>query len=115
MEHTHWYVQRHLYFKWRVQAILDINAAEFCSHSLPSDLVKATTPVHGDVMVFGPGSCGADSPGHIAVVDIVNSAASQVTIVDENNVGRGTYDKSCGTCYLHTTANHGSAAMGGGT
>jgi hypothetical protein len=107
------YVQRYLYFRWKVDAIFDINAADFCSHPLPSNLVKTTTPVHGDVMVFGIGSCGAGYPGHVAVVDTVDTATSQVTIVDENNVGRGTYAKSCGTCYLHATANDGSAGTGG--
>ena len=107
------YAQRYLYFKWNVNAIFNINAAEFCNHPLPSNLVKTTSPVHGDVMVFGSGSCGAGTIGHVAVVDAVDTATSRVTIVDENNVGRGSYDKSCGTCYLHATANLGSAGTGG--
>jgi len=107
------YVQRYLYFRWKVDAILNINAADFCSHSLPSNLVKTTTPDHGDIMVFGVGSCGAGYGGHIAVVDAVDPATAQITIVDENNVGRGTYAKSCGTCYLHATANEGSAGTNG--
>jgi MYXO-CTERM domain-containing protein len=107
------YAQRYLYFKWNVKAIFNVDAQDWCSHALPSNLVKSAAPVHGDVIVFAAGVCGASSVGHVAVIDVVDGAASKLTFVDENGIGRGTYDMSCGSCFVHATANSGSAGGGG--
>ena len=52
---------RYLYFKWNVASVPNGNAGVWCDAALPSGLVKSTAPVHGDLVVFAPGSCGADA------------------------------------------------------
>jgi hypothetical protein len=109
---------RYMRFRWNV-SYRSGNAEEWCDGDLPANLVKSTTPVHGDLMVFAGGVCGAaESTGHIAVVDTVDAARGAVTIVEENRAGRRSAQQSCATCFLHATANDGSsggAAGGGGT
>jgi PhoPQ-activated pathogenicity-related protein len=68
-----------------------------------------STPVHGDLIVFAAGSCGASSnAGHVAVIDVVDSVNQQLTIVDENGPHRWDVSMSCASCYLHATANNTS-------
>ncbi|MGC4086862.1 MAG: CHAP domain-containing protein [Polyangiaceae bacterium] len=101
-------------FRWNV-TYRSGNAKEWCSGTLPSNLVKTTTPVHGDLIVFDAGVCGSDTTtGHVAVVDVVNASAASVTIVEENDAGRRSAKQSCALCYLHATANDGSTAGAGG-
>ena len=57
---TEW-AHRYLYFKWNVQSVPNGNAGTWCDGTIPTGLVKTTTPVHGDLIVFAPGSCGADA------------------------------------------------------
>lgn len=109
---------RYLYFKWNVQAVPNGNAGVWCDATIPNGLVKVTTPIHGDLIVFAPGSCGADAvAGHVAVIDTVNADAS-VTAVQQNSAGRSKYNLTCAACFLHATANDGTggggAADGGG-
>ena len=73
----------------------------------PSSMSTATKPVHGDLMIFAPGSCGADATaGHVAVVDVVN--ATTVKVVQENVAGSYTYNQSCASCWLHAANNNGT-------
>jgi surface antigen len=106
---------RYLYFHWNVSWIPNGNAGTWCDTAPPSNsgVVQTTTPVHGDLIVFPPGSCGADATtGHVALVDTVNSA-TQVTIVEQNSAGRRNCNISCAKCFLHAVANTGTGGSGG--
>lgn len=102
---------RYLAFKWAIKSVPNGNAGVWCDGSLPNGLEKATTPVHGDLIVFAPGSCGADSTtGHVAVIDVVNTNGT-VTFVEQNRANRRSCAVSTAACFLHATAN---AASDGG-
>jgi hypothetical protein len=110
---TEW-AWRYMHFRWNVD-YRHGDARQWCDGTLPSTLVKSTVPVHGDLVVFDGGVCGADATtGHIAVIDSVDTAASKLTIVEENRAGRRATDQSCALCFLHATANDGSAPAGAG-
>ncbi len=99
------FAHRYLHFKWNVASVPGGNAGTWGDNTLPTGLVKTTTPVHGDIIVFGPGSCGASTTtGHVAVVDVVN-ANSTVTIVEQNSASRRTCQISCAKWFLHASAN----------
>jgi MYXO-CTERM domain-containing protein len=105
---------RYMHFRWNID-YQHGNAGSWCEGQLPPTLVKATTPVHGDLIVFAPGSCGASTTtGHIAVIDTVDSAAAKVTFVEQNRAGRRSANQSCAACFLHAVANDGSSAGAGG-
>jgi hypothetical protein len=109
---TEW-AYRYMYFRFGVD-YRHGNASEWCDGDLPSTLVKSSTPVHGDLIVFDGGSCGAaDDTGHIAVIDTVDDSAGKVTFVEQNRAGRRTSDQSCALCFLHAVANDGTSSMGG--
>lgn len=102
---------RYLRFVWNVKWIPNGNAGQWCDTQPPanSGLVQTTTPVHGDLIVFAPGSCGAaQGTGHVAVVDTVDMASGRVSAVEQNRARRGMYMISCGKCFLHVVANDGS-------
>jgi surface antigen len=104
---------RYLTFRWDIPSVPNGNAGVWCDAALPSGLVKATTPVHGDLIVFAPGSCGADATtGHVAVIDVVN-ADSSVMAVQQNVASRSRYNLSCAACILHVAANTGAPSDGG--
>jgi hypothetical protein len=106
---------RYMRFRWDV-SYRSGDAQEWCDGDLPDNLVKTTTPVHGDLIVFAGGVCGAaESTGHIAVIDTVDAARATVTIVEENRAGRRSTEQSCATCFLHATANDGSVGGAAGT
>jgi hypothetical protein len=105
-------VHRYWLFKWNITWLPNGNAGTWCNTTPPSTsgIVQTATPVHGDAIVFAPGSCGVDTTyGHVALVDTVDSAGSKVTFVEQNNAGRRTNAWSCATCFLHVVANNGSA------
>lgn len=105
--------RRYNMFRWGID-YQHGNAGEWCDGALPSTLVLATSPTHGDLIVFAPGSCGADATtGHIAIVDTVDTAGGKVTIVEQNQAGRRSTAQSCAKCFLHAVANDGSAGGGG--
>src|SRR6185369_4988013 len=110
------FARRYFLFRWHID-YQHGNAGQWCDGTLPSSLALATSPTHGDLIVFAPGSCGADSTtGHIAVVDTVDMAGKKVTIVEQNQASRRTTQQSCAKCYLHAVENDGSgggAAAGG--
>jgi surface antigen len=109
---TEW-AHRYMLFQWKVD-YQNGNAKEWCNGNLPSTLVKSTTPVHGDLIVFAPSACGADATtGHIAVVDTVNTSAATVMMVEENSANRRSCAFSTATCFLHATANNGTVTDGG--
>ena len=104
---------RYLYFKWNIKNVPNGNAGVWCDGNIPSGLEKTTTPVHGDLIVFAPGSCGADSTtGHVAVVDVVNTNAS-VTFIEQNRAGRRSCAIDTAACFLHATNNNGATVDGG--
>ena len=107
---TEW-AHRYMLFRWNIDYEHG-DAKDWCDGTLPSTLVKSTTPVHGDLIVFGPNACGADATtGHIAVVDSADS--SKVTFVEENSASRRSCALSTATCFLHATANDGTPADAG--
>jgi surface antigen len=109
---TEW-AHRYLTFRWNVTSVPSGNAGVWCDGNIPSGLVKTTVPVHGDIMVFAPGSCGADATtGHVAVVDVVNSNGT-VTFVEQNRANRRSCATDTAACFLHATANDGSSIDGG--
>jgi surface antigen len=104
---------RYLHFKWNVKSVPNGNAGVWCDGNIPSGLVKTTTPVHGDVIVFAPGSCGADqTTGHVAVVDVVN-ANGTVTFIEQNRAGRRSCATNTAACFLHVISNSGTVIDGG--
>lgn len=110
------FAHRYLHFKWGVKWIPNGNAGMWCDTQPPasSGVVQTMTPVHGDVMVLAPGSCGADgTTGHVTVVDVV--ADSKLTVVEQNGARRGNYMASCAKCFLHVMANNGTASPAPGT
>jgi MYXO-CTERM domain-containing protein len=104
---------RYLAFRWNVTSVPNGNAGVWCDGTLPSGLVKATAPVHGDLIVLAPGSCGADAAtGHVGVIDVVNADTS-LSVVQQNVASRSKYMMSCAACFLHVTANDGTSGDGG--
>ncbi len=104
---------RYLYFRWDID-YRGGNGGEWCDGNLPATLVANSTPVHGDLIVFAPGSCGADPVyGHIAVVDTVNEADAEVTFVEQNRANRRTCAIDTANCFLHVVANDGQTGTGG--
>ena len=102
---------RYLTFKWKVNWIPNGNAGEWCNTQPPasSGVVQSSSPVHGDLMVFAPGSCGADTTyGHVAVVDVVDSTKTKITAVEQNVASRSPHNTSCAKCFLHVVANDGT-------
>jgi surface antigen len=99
---------RYLAFRWNIKSVPMGNAGTWGDTTLPAGLVKTTAPVHGDLIVFAPGSCGAAaSTGHVAVIDVVNGAS--LTIVEQNGAARRTCKASCAKYFLHAQANNGTA------
>ena len=114
---VHELAHRYLHFRWNVTSWLPRgNAGTWCDTqpTAASGVVQTTVPVHGDLIVFSPGACGADAvTGHVAVIDVVDDARAQVTVVEENRAGRRSAAQSCATCYLHVVANDGSSGAAG--
>ena len=99
---------RYLRFRWGVKWIPNGNAGNWCDTQPPasSGVEQTMTPVHGDIMVLAPGSCGADQgTGHVTVVDEVND--TKLVVVEQNGARRGNYNLSCAKCFLHVMANDG--------
>jgi MYXO-CTERM domain-containing protein len=95
---------RYMHFKWKVSASWGVMYAKQMCTTHPSGVSVTTKPVHGDLVVFGAGSCGADpTAGHVAVVDTVGS--STFTAVQENTAGKYTWKNSCASCFLHAASN----------
>jgi surface antigen len=104
---------RYLYFRWNVKGVPNGNAGTWCDGTIPAGLEKAAAPMHGDLIVFAPGSCGADATtGHVAVIDVVNTNAT-VTFVEQNSPGRRSCATSTAACFLHATTNTGVPIDGG--
>lgn len=104
---------RYLRFRWSINSVPNGNAGVWCDATLPAGLAKATMPVHGDLIVLAPGSCGADgTTGHVAVIDVVNADGSMMA-VQQNVASRSRYNMSCAACILHVTANDGASPDGG--
>ena len=100
------YAIRYSHFKFGTGTSWGINYAQQMCATHPARMSKTTTPVHGDLMIFGGGSCGADATaGHVAVVDVVK--ATTVGVVQENSAGKQTFNKSCASCFLHDAKNTG--------
>lgn len=101
------YAVRYEHFKFGVATGWGISYAYQMCNTHPSGISTATKPMHGDLMIFAPGSCGADgTAGHVAVVDVVN--ATTVKVVQENVAGSYTYNQSCASCWLHAANNNGT-------
>ncbi|HEX2871830.1 MAG TPA: CHAP domain-containing protein [Polyangiaceae bacterium] len=112
------FARRYFMFRWGID-YQHGNAGEWCEGTLPSTLTIAPTPTHGDLIVFAPGSCGADATtGHVAVVDTVDMAGGKVTVVEQNQASRRSTQQSCAACFLHAVKNDGSpggSGAGGGS
>jgi surface antigen len=109
---------RYLVYRWHVTWLPRGNAGTWCDTQPTADsgVVQTMTPVHGDLMVFAPGSCGADSvAGHVAVVDTVGGSNGKLSAVQQNVASRSSYAPTCAKCYLHVVANDGTpGAVGAG-
>jgi hypothetical protein len=109
------FARRYFMFRWGID-YQHGNAGQWCDGPLPSTLALATSPTHGDLIVFAPGSCGADATtGHIAVVDTVDTAGKKVSIVEQNQASRRSTQQSCAKCYLHAVKNDGTVGGSGGS
>ncbi|MBN1656605.1 MAG: CHAP domain-containing protein [Deltaproteobacteria bacterium] len=102
------YANRYLRFRWNVNYRGGM-AKDWCNGPFPDTLVSSSNPIHGDVIVFAPGACGADqTTGHVAVVDTVDTASARMTFVEQNRASRRTCAINTATCFLHVVANDGS-------
>jgi hypothetical protein len=102
---------RYLFFKWGVKWIPNGDAGTWCDTQPPanSGVVQTMTPVHGDIMVLAPGSCGAGTPtGHVNLIDTIDASGTKLVAVEQNRAGRSPYMLSCGKCFLHVVANNGT-------
>lgn len=100
------FASRYLYFVWGVERVPNGDAGTWCDEEPPDGLVQSLSPVHGDLIVFAPGSCGASpETGHVAVVDTVDENNARVVIVEQNRAGRRTTDIECAACFLHAVGN----------
>lgn len=103
---------RYLYFKWGIDWQPRGNAGFWCDEEPPEDsgLVLTQVPVHGDVLVLAPGSCGADgTTGHVALVDEYDADNESISAVQQNSASRGRFELSCAKCFVHVVANDGAA------
>jgi surface antigen len=81
-------------------------ASQMCA-THPAAMATTNTPARGDLMVFAPGSCGADATaGHVAVVDTVHP--STIDVLQQNPAAKTTYNTACASCFLHAAQNHGT-------
>ena len=110
-------VQRYLHFRWHIDWLPRGDAGFWCDSQPPanSGLVQTMKPVHGDIMVLAPGSCGSSDDGHVMLVDI--ASGTSLIVVEQNEAMRGPVELSCAKCFLHVVANDGSGttAPPGGT
>jgi hypothetical protein len=96
---------RYLYFRWNVTSVPNGNAGVWCDGTLPSGLVKATTPVHGDLIVLAPGSCGRRR--HHRTRRRHRRGQRRHLHVGRNSKtapADSKYMMSCAACFLHVTA-----------
>src|SRR5262249_36202689 len=101
------YAVRYEWAKFGVATGWGIGYAKQMCATHPSSMSTTSSPVHGDLIVFGAGSCGSDPvAGHGAVVNTVGS--STVSVVQENVAGSYTYNKTCALCFLHAAKNTGT-------
>jgi len=106
---------RYLHFRFNVTSVPNGDAGVWCDAALPAGLEKTTIPVHGDLIVLAPGSCGADATtGHVAVVDTIAADMASLMAVQQNSAGRTRYNTTCAACFLHATANTGTPSPDGG-
>jgi surface antigen len=97
---------RYLAFHWNIKSAPTGNAGTWGDNTLPAGLVKTTTPIHGDIIVFAPGSCGASTTtGHVAIIDSVKETT--LSIVEQNGAARRKCQASCAKYFLHAQANTG--------
>jgi len=102
------YAARYEHFEFGVATSWGISYAYQMCNTHPTSMSTVSKPMHGDLMIFAPGSCGADgTAGHVAVVDTVG--ATTVKTVQENVAGSYTYNQSCASCWLHAANNNGSS------
>jgi surface antigen len=100
---------RYFRFKFGITTVWPgISYADQMCATHPAGMSVSNTPVHGDLMVFAGGSCGADATGgHVAVVDTVG--AMTIDVVQQNSsTSTATYNTSCASCFLHADHNHGT-------
>ena len=111
---------RYLHFKWKVSWMPNGNAGEWCDTQPPanSGVVQSTTPVHGDLIVFAPGSCGADATTDTSPWSTWSTAKGKVSVVEQNRAAaaRTTRPAPSASCTWSPTtaaaraARHGAAS-----
>lgn len=100
------FAARYFRFVFGVKRMPNGNAGTWCNGTMPEGIEKKTEPVHGDLMIFAPGSCGASLlTGHVGIVDKVDKAAQKVEFLEQNNAARRTCPASSAACYLHAKSN----------
>eukprot|EP00602_Paraphysomonas_sp_CaronLab_P007366 CAMPEP_0185036518 /NCGR_PEP_ID=MMETSP1103-20130426/29619_1 /TAXON_ID=36769 /ORGANISM="Paraphysomonas bandaiensis, Strain Caron Lab Isolate" /LENGTH=240 /DNA_ID=CAMNT_0027574077 /DNA_START=248 /DNA_END=970 /DNA_ORIENTATION=- len=79
------------------------NAIDLCN-TYPSGVVKTSSPIAGDLVVFNTGTYG-----HVAVITHVGGGYVDVIEQNSSPTGTNTYSMSSNVqCYLHATKNSGS-------
>ena len=97
---------RYLKFRWNVMSVPQGDAGVWCESDPPDGLVQTDVPVHGDLIVFAPGSCWADDfYGHVAVVDVVDDSGETVEFVEQNPSNRRSCPVETAACFLHVLEN----------
>jgi len=103
---------RYFWFRYKKRLVL-YAASDLCNGPLPDGVTRFRpnqgTPVPGDIIVFGPNSCGADPTyGHIAVVTRWWNKDS-VQIAQQNTLSPSTtianVHVTCACAFLHAVEN----------
>lgn len=81
------------------------NAIDLC-HTYPSGVVKTSSPIPGDLVVFNHGTWG-----HVAVITSVSSSSLNVIEQNSSPSGKNTYSRGSNVaCYLHATKNYAGSS-----
>lgn len=100
------FAKRYMYFRFGVEKFPNGNAGGWCEGVTPAGLEKNSEPVHGDLIIFGPGACGASVvTGHVGVVDKVDKDKEMVEFVEQNQANRRVCAISTAACFLHAKKN----------
>jgi hypothetical protein len=104
---------RYMHFRFGTTTHWGIAEAKDMCATHPTDVSKTSSPVEGDLMVFAAGVC-VGAAGHVAVVSSVTSTTASVVQQNETANGKGTYNRTCASCFLHAARNNvcGDAANG---
>lgn len=116
------WAERYFWYKWGVRGFYagndirwgNINgASDMCNQTSQyytdrkiQKLSATSTPIKGDLMVWGKGACGADPTwGHVAVVTSVGSTSVGIAQQNAGSSYLTSVSRSCAACWIRANAN----------